>query len=56
MIGSWPEHPDLAESCNLDDLPLVTGVPVLGVLPAGAGRLSPAEFQAQAKGWFKNQR
>lgn len=52
VIGSWPVHPDLAERCNLDDLPLVTGTPLLAVLPAGAGRLSPADFQAQAKGWF----
>jgi dethiobiotin synthetase len=46
VIGSWPAEPDLAAECNLADLPAVTGVPLLGRLPAGAGRLSPGEFLA----------
>jgi dethiobiotin synthetase len=46
VIGSWPAEPDLAARCNLADLPAVTGVPLRGQLPAGAGRLSPAEFLA----------
>jgi dethiobiotin synthetase len=46
VIGSWPEGPDLAAECNLADLPAVTGAPLLGRLPAGAGRLAPTEFLA----------
>lgn len=49
VIGSWPDDPDLAARCNLTDLPDVTGAPLLGRLPAGAGRLDPAEFLATAK-------
>ncbi|WP_278260202.1 AAA family ATPase [Nocardioides convexus] len=50
VIGSWPTDPGLAESCNRDDLPRVTGVPVLAVLPAGAGAL--ADLRDHATGWF----
>ena len=39
VIGSLPAEPDLAEECNLVDLPAVTGVPVIGRIPAGAGSL-----------------
>jgi dethiobiotin synthetase len=49
VIGSWPAEPDLAARCNLADLPAVTGVPLLGWLPAGAGRLPPGEFLATAE-------
>jgi dethiobiotin synthetase len=52
VIGAWPESPDLAERCNLDDLPAVTGVPVIGRLPAGASGLAPADFQRAASDWF----
>lgn len=52
VIGAWPASPDLAETCNRDDLPRVTGVPLLAVLPAGAGRLSPSDFAARAPTWF----
>ncbi|MDP2775660.1 MAG: dethiobiotin synthase [Nocardioides sp.] len=56
VIGSWPAEPGLAETCNLDDLPRVTGVPVIAVVPAGVGALACAEFRAQAEGWFTNDR
>jgi dethiobiotin synthetase len=46
VIGAWPAVPDLAAECNLTDLPAVTGAPLLGRLPDGAGRLAPAEFLA----------
>lgn len=49
VIGSWPARPDLAAECNLADLPRVTGVPLLGRLPAGAGRRDPAEFLHTAR-------
>ena len=52
VIGSWPAEPSLAERCNLEDLPRLTGVPVLGRVPAGAGMLSPAEFARRAPDWF----
>ena len=39
VIGSWPAEPGLAERCNAEDLPRVTGVPVLATLPEGAGAL-----------------
>jgi dethiobiotin synthetase len=49
VIGAWPAEPDLAARCNLADLPEVTGVPLLGRLPAGAGRLAPDEFLVTAR-------
>lgn len=52
VIGAWPTEPDLAETCNLDDLPRVTGVPVIGVVPAGAGALARSDFCAQAASWL----
>ncbi|MEH6819816.1 MAG: dethiobiotin synthase [Dietzia psychralcaliphila] len=52
VIGSWPYDPDLAERCNVEDLPRLTGVPVLGRVPAGAGQLDPAEFTRHAAQWF----
>lgn len=52
VIGSWPYDPDLAERLNLEDLPRLTGVPVLGRVPAGAGQLDPAEFTRLAAEWF----
>jgi dethiobiotin synthase len=52
VIGSWPAEPDLAERCNLEDLPATTGVPVIGRIPADAGRLDQAAFTAAAPGWF----
>ncbi len=52
VIGSWPAEPDLADRCNLDDLPTTTGVPVIGRLPAGAGALSREAFTAAAPTWF----
>ena len=52
VIGSWPSDPGLAETCNREDLPRVTGVPVLATIPAGAGRLTREEFSRQSPGWF----
>jgi dethiobiotin synthetase len=52
VIGSWPREPGLAEACNLEDLPRVTGVPLLASIPAGAGTLTPEEFALQAPTWF----
>lgn len=52
VVGSWPDYPGLAERCNRDDLPRVTGVPLLAVVPDGVGALPPAEFVAAASTWF----
>lgn len=52
VIGSWPLDAGLAEQENLAALPEVTGVPLLAVVPAGAGGLSPADFALAAPGWF----
>ena len=52
VIGSWPLAPDLAAECNRIDLPEVTGVEVVGVLPEGAGSWAPERFADTAPGWF----
>lgn len=49
VIGAWPAQPDLAAWCNLADLPAVTGLPLLGALPAGAGLLTSATFLTVAR-------
>lgn len=52
VIGSWPADPDLAAQQNLLDLPVMTGVPVLGRIPEGAGSLATAAFGASAPEWL----
>lgn len=52
VVGSWPAEPTLAQRCNLDDLPDVTGLPIIAVLPAGAGALEAAAFHDAVPGWF----
>ena len=52
VVGAWPASPGLAERCNLEDLPQVVGLPLLAVLPAGAGSLDRAAFVAAAPEWF----
>jgi dethiobiotin synthase len=52
VIGSWPDDPGLAERCNREDLPALTGVPLTAVIPAGAGSLGREAFCAAAPGWF----
>ncbi len=52
IIGSWPHNPGLAEECNADDLPRVTGVPVIATIPADSGALDPHDFHAKAPSWF----
>jgi dethiobiotin synthetase len=56
VLGSWPagaapasELPDLAMRCNLRDLETLAARPLAGALPAGAGRLEPAEFLLAAR-------
>ncbi|MEU1196209.1 dethiobiotin synthase [Streptomyces sp. NPDC005813] len=52
VIGSWPDSPDLAMRCNLADLPEVSGGPLLGAIPAGAGARDPLDFRAGAAAWL----
>jgi dethiobiotin synthase len=52
VIGSWAVAPGLAEMCNLADLPRVSGLPLLAVIPEGVGVLDQASFTAAAPGWF----
>jgi dethiobiotin synthetase len=49
VIGVWPAEPDLAARCNLADLPAVTGVPLLGAVPDGAGDLDAFAFARLAR-------
>ncbi|MFI0898246.1 dethiobiotin synthase [Streptomyces sp. NPDC020983] len=55
IFGSWRGEPDLAERCNVADVPEVAGAPLLGALPQGAGALSPAAFRAAAPDWLAPQ-
>jgi dethiobiotin synthase len=52
VIGSWPGRPDLAAECNLADLPTMTGVPVIGVVPECVGGWTGTAFRAAAPTWF----
>ncbi|MQY10676.1 ATP-dependent dethiobiotin synthetase BioD [Streptomyces sp. RB5] len=52
LVGEWPHRPGPAEVCNLDDLPVAAGAPLLGVLPQGVGGLAPEEFRAAAGRWL----
>ncbi|WP_404351532.1 dethiobiotin synthase [Phycicoccus jejuensis] len=52
VVGSWPADPGLAETENLVDLPRVTGAPLWGRIPAGAGSMTAEDFTAAAPGWF----
>lgn len=62
VLGSWPypgnaagaeagteTGPDLAMRSNLRDLETLAARPLAGALPAGAGRLGPAEFLLAAR-------
>ncbi len=52
IVGSWPSEPDLAAQCNLDDLPRVTRVDIVGSIPEGAGTYARDRFIASAPGWL----
>lgn len=53
LIGAWPDQPDLAAQQNLIDLPVMTGVPVLGRIPAGSGSLDADAFTAAVGAWLR---
>ncbi|GAA1858603.1 dethiobiotin synthase [Myceligenerans crystallogenes] len=54
VIGSMPAEPDLASRCNVADLPVVAGAPLIGVVPERAGALPPETFRARAATWLRD--
>lgn len=52
VVGSWPAEPGIAETENLVDLPRVTGAPLWGRIPEGAGSMAREEFAAGVPTWF----
>jgi dethiobiotin synthetase len=48
VVGSWPAEPELVHRTNLEDL----AVKLDGVLPEGAGGMSPGPFRAAASSWL----
>ncbi len=52
VFGDVPGAPGLAEQANLTELPRVTGLPLLGAIPHGAGQLTPEEFRTECSRWF----
>lgn len=51
VIGSWPAQPSVVESTNREAF-AAGEVPLLGVIPSGAGRLSRDKFLAAARDWL----
>jgi dethiobiotin synthetase len=49
VVGAWPERPDLAATCNLDDLERYARTALLGSMPENAGVLSPDAFLDAAR-------
>lgn len=52
VIGSWTGNADLASRHNLEDLPVVSNAPLLGVLPARMSDLSRLPFHRAAQRWL----
>ncbi|MGA5466269.1 dethiobiotin synthase [Mycobacterium sp. NPDC050041] len=50
VIGAWPAQPGVAETDNRESLSVLA--PVRAVLPAGAGTMSAAEFEAMSAAAF----
>jgi dethiobiotin synthetase len=53
VIGAWPIRPDTAETGNREALDCLS--PLRAVLPAGAGSLSPGEFESMSASAFDGQ-
>ena len=52
VVGAWPGDPGLAERHNLEDLPRLTGVPLVGRIPEAASALTVEEFRRRAQDWL----
>ncbi|MFD5868760.1 ATP-dependent dethiobiotin synthetase BioD [Corynebacterium sp. NPDC060344] len=50
--GARPEQPDAVAECVIEQLPIVTGLPVLAWLPEDAAELDRDEFVGRAASWF----
>ncbi|HHT32352.1 MAG TPA: dethiobiotin synthase [Corynebacterium sp.] len=50
--GARPEQPDAVAECVIEQLPLVTGLPVLAWLPEDAAELDREDFVGRAASWF----
>lgn len=50
--GSLPANPDPIVETNLEELPRITEVPLLGSITEGAGKLGKEEFVAAASTWL----
>jgi dethiobiotin synthetase len=53
VIGAWPVRPDTAQTGNRDVLDRLS--PLRAVLPAGAGSMSPGEFESMSASAFDRQ-
>jgi len=49
VVGAWPREPDLAAECNLEDLPVYAGRPLVGVLPENSSQLDRSAFLATSQ-------
>lgn len=49
VIGAWPGQPDLAARSNVADLEDITGRPLTGAMPEGAGALGRDGFLSAAR-------
>ncbi|WP_295624455.1 dethiobiotin synthase [uncultured Corynebacterium sp.] len=52
--GSLPAGDDPVVATNLEDLPRLTGVDLLGAVPAGAGAMTREAFTAAAPHWLSD--
>ncbi len=52
VLGAVPDALGLAEECNRDELRRVTGLPLLGEIPAGVGCWEPSRFRGACGRWF----
>ena len=50
--GSISAQPDAVAECVVEQVPIITGLPVLAWLPEGAADLDREEFLGRAAGWF----
>ncbi len=51
VLGDVPPEPGLAEVCNLEDLPRVTGLAIVASIPHGVGNWPATTFRAAAPDW-----
>lgn len=51
VLGDVPASSGLAERVNVEELPRVTGLPVIAAIPRGVGDWSSSEFVAACEDW-----